>query len=159
MNPVIKDKLALAATVLAITFVICYGVVALSKGGTRSARSGPVFDVPAMVGKDISGVLSTANAQCARADPDALKNMKPEFPSYDLEFTKDGHKLSVSFVPASGQVQDFFIESDEADGAQADLAPLRAAANLDALPPGCTVTPVPATSQPGEYTGITVTPP
>lgn len=141
MNPFIKDKLQLAATVFVIAFVIIYFVGRAGRtprSASTSASSAPIFDVPALVGKDFNGVSSALIAGGAVADPGALNN---------------------SFVPATGKVQDFFIESNEADGAQADISPLRTAGNLDALPSSCRVAPVPATSQPNEYTGITITPP
>ena len=124
----------------------------------QSAPNSTVFDVPGLIGLDINAVLDDAAAQGAAPDPHALDKMKREFPEWDIEFTKSGQTLNVSFVPATGKVVDFFIPSDEPDQATANLARLREIGNLVEKPTNYTIQAVPALRVPGEYTGIKITP-
>lgn len=154
-----KPNLSSPWTIGALFVALGAALLFMRASSPRPLSTAPAFDVPSLLGKDISGVLQTATDQGAHVDPDALKNAKREFPSWDMNFKRDGYTLTVSFVPATGKVKEFFMQSNESDGAQSDLEPLRQAAGLDRLPSSCRVQPIPATSQPGEYTGIVVTPP
>jgi hypothetical protein len=117
----------------------------------------PAFDVPALIGKDISGVESTLGAPTEYTPPDSVPH-PAGLSEWDKTWERGGKTLLVTYRLNDGGIVDFFISADDPSGATNDEARLLALGNLQRSAPNYRVEFVPAMGHPGKYTGVKIIP-
>jgi hypothetical protein len=115
-----------------------------------------IFDVPSLIGKDLTEttkVLGTAEGK----NPTGAQIQKG-VRQWDKTFSKDGHKLLITYVVTSGKIIDFFLETDDPSGKTKDKAHLLELTNATENDSRYTVEFVKALVEPENFTGIKITP-
>ena len=158
MNSVIKDKIKLAATVLVIALVICYGVVRFDKTGSRNATTEivPAFDVPSLIGLNVIEITKRIGPASEFTDPATVPH-PPDLREWDITFSSQGQTLLVTYDMKTGAVIDFFIATHDPSGATSNLDQLRVIGNLTEKPTRYQLDPVPAGNS-GGFTGLKIVP-
>jgi len=117
-----------------------------------------VFDVPALLGKNVDEVASALKEYQTKTLPVTDQQIKMGVKDWDIEFEKEGKTISVSYVIATKKINDFFIESDDPSGATKDKKHLLELGNLSETDPRYSVEFVKTLKDPTVFTGVIVTP-
>lgn len=120
-----------------------------------AAATPAVFDVPALVGKDIDAVRAQLLGP-ARAGRD-YQSARPGAPAeWVKSFRRDTTTLVVSYNADTRQVHDFFVKT--ASGAAADYRPLLALAGVPADTRQLRVEPVRTVADRRRFAGVRLVP-
>lgn len=111
----------------------------------------PIFDVPALLGKDIDQVKQVLGKPEQDDEPDAVQ-MKMGIIEWEKSFKRDTAALLVTYDAKTRKVTDFFISTNH--GKTADTAPLLQLANLKEGAAGFSIEPVPMLANPALFTGV-----
>ena len=118
-----------------------------------------IFDVPALLGKNIDEVRQTLGQPTdgALIEPTARQQELGATEVWDNTFEKDSQPLLVTFNPTSRDVIDYFISTDDPSGATKDKKKLLEVGNLKEGASNYSVEFVTAINDPSVYTGVKVT--
>lgn len=125
------------------------------KYGSVESQALQVFDVPALVGKDINGVQSILGTPSADDSSHVWPNGNDE---HIKTWTRHKVDLIVSFHSQTGQIIDFFLATDDPSGATKDAGRLYAQGNITESDPRYRIDI--RSSRPDEelYTGVKIIP-
>jgi hypothetical protein len=132
---------------------------------TASAPAAPLvgsgtFDVPALVGLDIKGVVAKLGAPDTPLTPDpnlpSLKNGMLK--TWDVTWKKGRNELLVQYEIRTLRVVDYFIPTSDPTGATSNPSEMRSLGNLIEVPTRYTLIPVPAVGRTGQYAGLKIVP-
>ncbi len=89
----------------------------------------PVFDVPALIGKNLDGVIATLGSPEKDEEPTKLQ-IDMGVKEWAKSFKKDGQVLLVTYTISNRKIVDFFIGTDDPSGKTKDTSHLLALGNL-----------------------------
>lgn len=118
----------------------------------------PVFDVPALMGKNIDEITKALGKPTGDDEPTAQQlalGTKTWWKIYD----KDNRELIVTYNPQTRAVSDFFISTkSDTERSQKDMDNLLAVGNVKQDIPDYSIEYVKEIKNPGKFTGIKITP-
>ncbi len=115
-----------------------------------------VFDIPSLVGKDITGVKAALGTPKDK-EPTA-QQIKLGTKEWSLTFEKEGKELLVTYNTASGKITDYFIGTDDPSGKTKDKNHLLELGNINEGDSRYKVEFVKALKDPSVFTGVKVIP-
>jgi hypothetical protein len=113
-----------------------------------------VFDVPALIGKNVDQVKAVLGATKIKDEPTQLQ-LDMGTDEWSNTITKDGVDLLVTYHPKTRKVVDFFISASVVEGDQETLYKV---ANVKPGASNYRLEFVKANTRPGLYTGLKITP-
>jgi hypothetical protein len=119
----------------------------------------PIFDVPALLGKNIDQIKAVLGAP--EKDDEPTAQMKAAgVNEWEKVFAKDGKELLVTYNVNTRKVVDFFISANNIDpsGGTKDIVSLRKIGNVESDGPKYAVEPVKTIKDPSQFTGIKIVP-
>jgi hypothetical protein len=119
------------------------------------ARSA-IFDVPSLIGLNISQVKAKLGAPSEFDDP-AKMPATAIITELNMSWEKQGRNLLATYQPSNGRVVDFFIATNDATGATPDVTDIYPIGNLSEGDSRYSLKPVQAGNS-GKFTGIIITP-
>lgn len=120
--------------------------------------SEPVFDIPALVGKDMTEIKTIIGKPTGSYSEPTQQQLALDPKTWSSEWDKDGQDLSIEYEVKTLKVIDFFISTDDPSGATKDIARLLKIGNLTKNDPRYAVDFVPAKGDPASYTGVKIVP-
>ena len=116
----------------------------------------PVFNVPALIGKNIDKVRKELGKPVNKEiEPNKLqKNLSVE--TWENSFEKEGHNLLVTFNPKTREVTDFFLNTDDPTGLASNYEDMVAICGAKEGDENYTIEPVPTIKNKSKYTGIKI---
>lgn len=115
-----------------------------------------VFDVPALMSKDIDGVKAVLG-KSKGLEPNS-EQVRLGVKEWDATFEKEGKELLVTYNIGTKQIKDFFISSDDPSGKTSNKNHLLELGNLKENDPTYKIEFVKALREPSSFTGIKVSP-
>lgn len=115
-----------------------------------------VFDVPALIGKDITGVKAELGTPKDKEPTAQQINFGAK--EWYLTFGKDDKELLVTYDIASGRIKDFFISTDDPSGKTKDKNHLLELGNINEGDSHYKIEFVKAIIDPSVFTGVKVIP-
>lgn len=128
-----------------------------STESNTNTQSNFVFDVPALIGKNIDSIRTTLGNPKDNPMDLTGEQLKLGAKEWSNEWGKNGYSLTVTFNPTTRMVKDFFVGTNTSaeDKNPLLLVPL---ANLDQSSKDYEIEPVKQLKNPNLYTGIIITP-
>lgn len=161
---IVLVKFLAMRTILRLVILFFIGIALFNCGGEqkKSANSLPnhvIFDVPALVDKDIDAIRKELGkpAETELLEP-TKQQMNMGFNTWDNSYTKEGYTLLITYNPQTRKVTEFFVATLSPSGTTADISGLAQICNLDARSQKYTYQGVPSIKNPTVFTGITIRP-
>jgi hypothetical protein len=120
-------------------------------------RAEVAFDVPSLVGKDITAIRATLGAPSEYTDPNSVQH-PADMTEWDALWNNKNVGLLVTYNIQTGKVVDFFVSTNDPSGASGDTQTLIDQSHAEEGAVTYRIEKVAAAGHPGEYTGIKIVP-
>jgi len=150
VSPQVQARVNQGCGCMALLIFACLALLQLGKPTVQ-----PVFDVPALVGKDINGV----QASLGTPEEDDSRFVWPNGDDeHQKNWTRQRVLLLATYHSRTSQIVDLFIGTDDPSGATDDKGKLLNQGNLQDGDPRYTIEFVHAGNSPDRYTGVKIIP-
>ena len=161
-------KIAIGVGGLIVLLIV---IGAIAGGGEKQTTTQPsptisqeaqqkeaVFDVPALVGKNVDEVKAALSAYQRKTLEPTNEQIKAGVKEWQVEFEKDRKDLLVTYDISTKKIKDFFIGTDDPSGKTQDKKHLLELGNLREDDPKYEVEFVKTVRDPSYFTGVKVIP-